>query len=110
MVGQAALVGNAILFGQYTGDGFLVFVQVLPYIGAAAPIPAHRVLYVEHIPQATAVLPGVRQGDTLTPSPHDPAHAFIPYIVAGAGRGLRALGVDEHLLDVRVFVEPAHGA
>ncbi|ASB41314.1 hypothetical protein ADH66_11990 [Acutalibacter muris] len=109
LVGQAAFIGNAVLFPKGGSHGFGMFPAVLPQVGAAAPFPLHGVGNIEHISNPTAVLPDVKQGDTRGAPTHPPAHALFPHVVTGAGRGLRALGVDEDLLVVRVFVEPGGG-
>ncbi|WP_217960052.1 hypothetical protein [Acutalibacter muris] len=100
LIGQTALVGNAVLVGQGSGDSFGVFFTVLPQIGLTAPVLAKGVGNVEHIPHSV----GAQQADSLRAAPYSTAHAFVPHIVAGAGRGLRALGVNENLLVIRIFV------
>ena len=104
LIGQTALIGDAVLLGESSGHGIGMFLPVLPKIWAAAAVPAKGVCNIEHIPQAPAVPAGVQQRDTLGASPHPASHTLVPRIIAGAGRGLGALGVYKDLLVIWVFV------
>src|SRR5699024_12558223 len=48
--------------------------------------------------QAKLVAGIVHQGNTLGATAHIPSHFFIPQVILGAGGGIRALGVNHHLL------------
>ena len=83
----------------------------LPQIRLARPTDGAGVGYVKDILQlglAPLVLPN--EGNALGPGLHPPPHSVVPQLHAGAGRSVRALGVDQELVAERIFIEPACGA
>ena len=80
-----------------------------PQPGGAGIFPPTSIGNIEHIAQAGPVARIVHQGDALGAAPDVAAHAVVPQVVLGAGGGVRALGVDHHLLMERIFVEAGGG-
>ena len=66
--------------------------------------PRARVRDVENVPQPRRVARRVQERDPLSPAPHIPPHPPRPHVVIRAGRSLRPLGVDQHLVGEAVFV------
>ena len=104
LVGKTVFTGNAIPIFQSGGHSLLMFRAVLPQPGAAGVFFLAGVGYIKHIAHPVLAGAGVNEGDALGPLHHIPAHLFIPQVVIGAGGGVRALGVDQQLVTVRVFV------
>ena len=99
------VTGNAVValqHGRHRPD--VLFLQ-LPQPGGAGMFAGPGVGNIEHIAQPGSVAGIVHQGDTLGATAHIPAHFFVPQVVLGAGGGVRALGVNHHLLMERIFVE-----
>ena len=72
--------------------------------------PRARVRDIENIPQPRRAARRVQERDALGPAPHIPPHPLRPHVVIRAGRSLRPLGVNEHLVGEAVFVVARHGA
>ena len=99
------ITGNAVAalqHGRHRPD--VLFLQ-LPQPGGTGMFTGASVGNIEHIAQAGPVAGIVHQGDTLGATTHIPAHFVVPQVVLGAGDGVRALGVNHHLLMERIFVE-----
>ena len=104
------VTGNAVValqHGRHRPD--VLFLQ-LPQPGGAGMFTGPGVGNIEHIAQPGPVTGIVHQGDTLCATAHIPAHFFVPQVVLGAGGGVRALGVNHHLLMERIFVETGGGS
>jgi hypothetical protein len=89
--------------------GFLC--RHFPQMQLTRPTDRAGVGYVKDILQlglAPLVLPN--EGDALGAGFHPPPHGFIPQLHAGAGGGIRALGVDQKLFIKTVFIEMACGS
>ena len=96
--------GNPVIALQHGCYGIHVLLLQLPQPGCARMFTGSGVGNIEHIAQ-TGTVPGiVHQGNALGTAPHIPAHFVIPQVVLGAGSGVRALGINHHLLMERVFV------
>ena len=103
------VTGNAVAalqHGRYRPN--VLFLQ-LPQPGGAGMFTGAGVGNIEHIAQPGPVAGIVHQSDTLGATAHIPAHFFIPQVVLGTGGGVRALGVNHHLLMERIFVEAGSG-
>ena len=77
-----------------------------PQIRLTRPTDGAGVSYVKDIFQmrlAPLVLPN--QGNALGAGFHPPPHGFIPQLHAGAGGGIRALGVNQKLFIKTVFLK-----
>ena len=96
----------ALQHGRHRPD--VLFLQ-LPQPGGAGMFTGPGVGNIEHIAQAGPVAGIVHQSDPLGAAPYIPPHFFVPQIVLGAGGGVRALGVNHHLLMERIFVEAGGG-
>ena len=96
----------ALQHGRHRPD--VLFLQ-LPQPGGAGMFAGPGVGNIEHIAQAKLVAGIVHQGNTLGATAHIPSHFFIPQVILGAGGGVRALGVNHHLLMERIFVEAGGG-
>ncbi|WP_209346021.1 hypothetical protein [Flavonifractor sp. AGMB03687] len=99
------VTGNTVValkHGRHRPD--VLFLQ-LPQPGGTGMFTGAGIGNIEHIAQPGSVARIVHQGDTLGTAPHIPAHLLVPQIVLGTGGGVRALGVNHHLLMERIFVE-----
>ena len=99
------VTGNAITalqHGRHRTD--MLFFQ-LPQPGGTGMFTGAGIGNIEHIAQARLVAGIVHQGNTLGATAHIPAHFFIPQVILGAGGGIRALGVNHHLLMERVLIK-----
>ena len=103
---QAARSGNAIGTFQSGTDRLPVLVPVLPQIDRTGIGPRAGIRHIKDIFQARRHTAGVDQGDALGIPPHITAHRMVPKIIRCAGRRVGALGEDQKLLIVGVFVEP----
>ncbi|MEK3872451.1 hypothetical protein NYE76_21465 [Paenibacillus sp. FSL M7-0831] len=92
----------ALQHGRHRPD---VLLLQLPQPGDAGMFTGPGVGNIKHIAQPGPVAGIVHQGDALGATTHIPAHFLIPQVVLGAGGGVRALGINHHLLMERVFVE-----
>ena len=104
------VTGNTVValqHGRHRPD--VLFLQ-LPQPGGAGMFTGPGVGNIEHIAQPGPVAGIVHQGDTLGATAHIPPHFLIPQVVLGAGGGVRALGVNHHLLMERIFVEAGGGS
>ena len=108
MLGQIT-AANIVVALQHRHDRRGVFLAHLPQPGGAGMFTGAGVGNIEHIAQAGPVAGIVHQGDALGAAPDIAAHAVIPQVVLGAGGGVRALGVDHHLLMERILVEAGGG-
>ena len=84
---------------------FMVFFEP-PEIRKAGILPPAGIGNVEYIVKLRRIAGRIQQSDALRAAPHIPAHGAVPDVEAGAGRSVRALGVDEQLIVVRVLVQP----
>ena len=66
--------------------------------------PRARVRDIENIPQPRRAARRVQERDALGPAPHIPPHPLRPHVVIRAGRSLRPLGVNEHLVGEVILV------
>ena len=82
-----------------------------PQIRLTRPTDGAGVSYVKDIFQmrlAPLVLPN--QGNALGAGFHPPPHGVVPQLHAGAGGGIRALGIDQKLFIKAVFIKAAGGS
>ena len=103
------ITGNAVValqHGRHRPD--VLFLQ-LPQPGGSRMFTGPGVRNIEHIAQPGPVAGIVHQGDTLGATAHIPSHFFIPQVILGAGGGIRALGVNHHLLVEWVFIKAGGG-
>ena len=103
------VTGNTVValqHGRHRPD--VLFLQ-LPQPGGTGMFTGPGVGNIEHIAQAGPVAGIVHQGDTLGATAHIPSHFFIPQVILGAGGGIRALGVNHHLLVEWVFIKAGGG-
>ena len=97
--------GGAVPPLQRLQYGGVVLLPQFPQVGR--PGPPHRA-GIGHVKDVLQIGPAppvlVNEGDTLGTGLHPAPHGFIPQLHAGAGGGVRALGVDQELVVKRVFV------
>ena len=108
LLGQVAAAHIVVAF-QHRHDRRGVFLVQRPQPGGAGVFTGAGIGNIKHIPQPGPVAGIVHQGDALGAAPDVAAHAVVPQVVFGAGSGVRALGVNHHLLMERVLVEPGGG-
>ncbi|MFT9057201.1 MAG: hypothetical protein ABF449_11430 [Ethanoligenens sp.] len=84
-------------------NGFHVLRAELPEPHVFPAAPGLRVRHVEHIFQAGSVPALIQKGDPFCAALY-PAFEPVPHGNGGAGRGVRALGVDEDLIVHAVFI------
>ena len=99
------VTGNAVVAFQHGRHRPNVLFLQLPQPGGSGMFTGPGVGNIEHIAQPGPVAGIVHQGDTLGATAHIPAHFLIPQVVLGAGGGIRALGVNHHLLVERILVK-----
>jgi len=90
---------------QRLRDGGMVIFPHFPQVRCSRAFDWACILHIKDIFQpgpAAAVL--VDEGDALGAGFHPPPHGVIPQFHAGAGGGVRALGVDQKLVVKRIFV------
>ncbi len=103
------VTSNAVVALQHGRHRPNVLFLQLPQPGGAGMFTGAGVGNIEHIAQAGPVAGIVHQGDPLGAAPYIPPHFFVPQIVLGAGGGVRALGVNHHLLVEWVFIKAGGG-
>ena len=99
------VTGNTVValqHGRHRPD--VLFLQ-LPQPGGTGMFTGAGVGNIKHIAQPGPVAGIVHQGDPLRATAHIPAHFIVPQVILGAGGGIRALGINHHLLMERVLVE-----
>ena len=99
------VTGNAVVAFKHGRHRPNVLFLQLPQPGGTGVFAGAGVGNIEHIAQAGLVAGIVHQGNTLGATAHIPAHFFIPQIILGAGGGVRALGINHHLLMERVLIK-----
>ena len=102
----AANLVSALQHGRHRPN--VLFFQ-LPQPGCTGMFTGAGIGNIEHIAQAKLVAGIVHQGNTLGATAHIPSHFFIPQVILGAGGGIRALGVNHHLLVEWVFIKAGGG-
>ena len=103
------VTGNAVVAFQHGRHRPNVLFLQLPQPGGTGVFAGAGVGNIEHIAQAGLVAGIVHQGNTLGATAHIPSHFFIPQVILGAGGGIRALGVNHHLLVEWVFIKAGGG-
>ena len=103
------VAGNAVVLLQHGRHRPNVLFLQLPQPGGTGVFAGAGVGNIEHIAQAGLVAGIVHQGNTLGATAHIPSHFFIPQVILGAGGGIRALGVNHHLLVEWVFIKAGGG-
>lgn len=93
--------------GFQRGEMFLLYPPEVHGPGGTAGAGIRNVKYV---PQAGAVPTGIYQCNALGAALHIPAHPVVPEIVSGAGRCIRALGVNHELILIGILVQPGRAA
>ena len=108
LLGKIA-AGCSIAALQHGGYRFFVLFLQLPQPGGTGMFAGAGVGNIEHIAQPGTVAGIVHQGNAFGPAPHIPPHLVIPKVVLGAGGGVRALGIDHHLILECVLVKAGGG-
>ena len=103
------VTGNAVVAFKHGRHRPNVLFLQLPQPGGTGVFAGAGVGNIEHIAQAGLVAGIVHQGNTLGATAHIPSHFFIPQVILGAGGGIRALGVNHHLLVEWVFIKAGGG-
>ena len=97
---------DAVGLAQHLRNRLFQVVVVLPHLRITG-IAAHPgVRHIENVVQSRESTGFVQQGDALSTPAHIAVHAVIPNVEAGAGGGIRPLGVDHQLVCKTVLVQP----
>lgn len=117
-IGQRLLAGNLIdLLGeghrcirievrfQHFPDGLLRPLGQLPGLHAPGAAARAGVRNIKDITHTHSARTGSQQRDALGPAPDVPVHGVVPKLVPGTGRCIRALGIDQQLIAIRVLVQ-----
>jgi len=106
LIANIPILDGTILPLQRFQDGGMVRFLYLPQIGRFGPLHWAGVRQVKDIFQpGSAVRVFADQGDAFGARFHPAPHPLIPQLHAGAGRGVRALGVDQELFIKGIFIE-----
>ena len=104
--GQLISGSNAIFPIQHETNGiFVLFVQ-FPYEGAARGTARTGIRDIEHITERGGFTAGIEKRYAFGAATDIAVHGGVPHIILGACRCLRALGVDQELIGVRIFIQP----
>ena len=103
---KAAVAGDPIGLLQGRGHCRQVRFFQRPQPGRTALPPGAGVGDVKDIPQCRAVSAVVHKGNTSRPAFDVPPHAAVPEVIHRTGRGIRPLGVDHELIQVRILIKP----
>ena len=98
--------GGTVLPFQRIQHGGMVVLPQLPQVGRFGPLHRAGVRHVKDVFQrgpSPSVLTDER--DPLGAGPHPAPHGVVPQLHAGAGGGVRALGVDQKLLVEGIFID-----
>lgn len=106
LIRQGYLCRKVICLRQHLRDSFCILLRQAPRFKDDRIGPCPRIGNVKHIAQERRISLGVQQGNPLGAAPHIPAHGSVPQGIRRAGGGIRALGVDQQLIIIRVFVQP----
>ena len=99
------VLGGAIPPLQPVQHGGIVFLPHFPQVGRFRALHRAGVRHIKNIFQrGPAPLVSADESNALGAGFHPPPHGFIPQLHAGAGGGVRALGIDQKLLIKRIFI------
>ncbi len=102
---DVAILGGTVLPLQCFHYGGVMILPHFPQVGRFCTFHRAGVRHVKDIFQRGSVpLVLADEGDALGTGLHPPPHGSVPQLHAGAGGGLRALGVDQELVIERIFV------
>ncbi|WP_418430825.1 hypothetical protein [Blautia sp.] len=87
----------------------MMFFLHLPQIRPTGMFPFPGIRHIEDIAQPQSVSGIINQGNPFGAAPDIPAHLFIPEVIFRAGGSVRTLGINHHLLMIRVFVKTGGG-
>ena len=108
---DVCFLAGAVLTLQCLRHSAGFFFRQLPQIRLTRPTDGAGVSYVKDIFQARpSTRTSPNEGDPLGAGLYPPPHGVVPQLHAGAGGGVRALGVDQKLLIKTVFIEAAGGS
>jgi len=82
-----------------------MFLPQIPQVGHFAPLDGTGIGHIKNIFQAGTAAALVDQGNPFGVGFHPPPHRIIPQLHAGAGGGVRALGVDQELVSKGIFLK-----
>ncbi|MCI1991107.1 MAG: hypothetical protein LKJ59_07210 [Oscillospiraceae bacterium] len=109
LIGKAFFTGNLIFPFQYRRNRVPMLRAVLPKVRTAGIVPTASVGDIKDVPDSRPVAGDVDEGDPLAAASDISAHFFIPKLIPGAGRRVRALGENHELFVIRIFVKPRGG-
>lgn len=110
LMGQPMLGGYGVFIFQQGRNRQAVVLIHRPDKGRSGLLAGAGVRNIEHIPQSHLTGVNVQQSNTLCTTADIAVHLLIPDVIGCACGGLRALGVDEQLVAVRILVQSGRGA
>ena len=118
-IGQRLLAGNlidllrkghfgvcAVYLFQHFADRLLRLFGYSPRLDISRLTTGASVRYIKDIAHTHSARTGCQQRNALGAAPDVPVHGIVPEIVLGTGRCIRALGIDQQLITIRVLIQP----
>ncbi|MCD8128423.1 MAG: hypothetical protein LUD54_02420 [Oscillospiraceae bacterium] len=103
---QTALSLNIVAALQHRRNRLRVFRPVRPEVNPAGTTGTACIRNVKNIFDTRSAAAHIYKCDTLAAPAYIAPHALIPKVIAGAGGGLRALGINHELFGIWVLVQP----
>ena len=91
---------------QHSADRLLRLFGYSPRLDISRLATCASIQYIKDIAHAHSARTGSQQRDALRAAPDVPVHGVVPKLVPGTGRCIRALGIDQQLITIRVLIQP----
>ena len=83
-----------------------VFLMKLPQKRLTGVSPCACIRKIKDIVKLNIITAGINERNALGTPAHITVHGVVPYIVGGTGHGIRALGMNQKLVGIRILVQP----
>ena len=100
-------VADPVGFRQHLGHRFPEGKIHLPEVRVQGISAGAGVRHIKDIPQVRGAAAVIQKGDPLRATSDKAVHPVVPDIVLSAGGGIRALGINQQLVGIRVLVQPS---